>query len=68
LRDLAGAAHPVWTPLSHVAAALRLRPAKVLQAVTWTADLKPPSPRAEPVLAATFDGVVASVAAALRAG
>jgi hypothetical protein len=66
LRDLAGAAHPIWTPLSQVASTLRVRPEKLLQTVTWTADLKPQSPRSEPVLAATFDGVVASVAAALR--
>jgi hypothetical protein len=66
LRDLGGAAYPIWTPLPVVASKLRLRPSTALDALTHVAELRPPAPRLEPLIAATRGAVVSGVAAALR--
>lgn len=66
MRDLAGAAFPIWTPRNAIAAALRVPAGRLLHLVTTEADHRPPPPSAAVVATATFDGMRSAVAAALR--
>ena len=63
LRDLGAAAHPIWTPAAAVAQSLRVPAERIVDALTF-AGRRPP--QRVPVAAATFDGLRAAVAAALR--
>jgi hypothetical protein len=66
LRDLVGAAHPIWTPLQRVAAALQLRAERVLRLVTHAADLRPQRPELTTVIAVSMDALRDATSAALR--
>jgi hypothetical protein len=66
LRDLGGAAHPTWTDRDAIARSLRIPAARLLEQLASTADLRSPPLACEPVLTATFEGLVRASAAALR--
>jgi hypothetical protein len=66
LRDLVGAATPVWTPLRRIARLLRTSQKGALVEVTETADFVPPLPEMKRVLVADLDGVREAVGAAMR--
>lgn len=66
LRDLAGAAHPIWTPAESVARALELPADRLLRALTWTKDARPIVPRGVAVTVASLAGIRAGVCATLR--
>jgi hypothetical protein len=66
LRDLVGAAHPVWTSIDAVAAAIAMPPSRVILAVSTDADVRATPPQRVPVRAATAAGLKAAVAAVLR--
>ncbi len=66
LRDLGGAAFPVWTERNQVAALLERSPRRLLSAVTHTADYSPAPPIPTAVGFASTSSIVAAVAAACR--
>lgn len=66
LRDLIGAAYPIWTPMQRLADDLRLRPERLLRVVTHTADLRPRRPELATRLAAGMDVLLEATSAALR--
>jgi hypothetical protein len=66
LRDLGGAAYPIWTSRDHVAAALGRRPEVALRSLTTVANQRAAAPTPRAGLIASFDGVKAAVASALR--
>jgi hypothetical protein len=66
LWDLAGAAHPTWTDRDAVARVLRIPAVRLLEQLASTADQRLFQLASEPVLTATFEGLVRASAAALR--
>ncbi|MEZ4447124.1 MAG: hypothetical protein R3B72_49050 [Polyangiaceae bacterium] len=66
LRDLGGACFPIWTPVSHVSAALDMAPARTLSTLTSLADHRPEPPRQGALVAVTFEAIRGAVAAVLR--
>jgi hypothetical protein len=66
LRDLVGAAHPIWTPAQTLATTLELPADRLLRALTWTADARPLVPQPVAVTIAALAGIRAAVCAALR--
>jgi len=66
LRDLGGAAHPVWTAAPSVGAAIGLRSRSVLAMLTSTADFRAASPQRTAIAAASLEALQAAVGAALR--
>jgi hypothetical protein len=66
MRDLIGAAFPIWTPANAIATALRQPIGRLVREVTTQGDHRPLVPRRAIVAAATFDGLRSAVAAALR--
>lgn len=66
LRDLGGAAYPVWTPLPEVSARLDLPPDRALRGLTVTADTRPPALATELPAVATMSAVQAALTSALR--
>jgi hypothetical protein len=64
LRDLGGAAHPCWTPLDRVAAALQTTPTATLRRLTTVANRTAPTPVARTESVAAIDGVRSAVAGA----
>ncbi|HWB79027.1 MAG TPA: hypothetical protein VG755_28900 [Nannocystaceae bacterium] len=66
LRDLVGAAYPIWTPMQRVAHALGLRPERLLRLVTHNADLRPRRPELTDAVAASVEGLCTATSAALR--
>lgn len=66
LRDLVGAAVPVWTPLSRVASTLGLSPSAALRGLTRLADHRPRLPKPVRVAAMSIDAVCGAVRSALR--
>jgi len=63
LRDLGGAAHPCWTSLDRIAAALELPAGKALRALTTIANHRAPPPLPGPMTIASIEGVRSAVAA-----
>jgi hypothetical protein len=66
LRDLAGAAYPVWTPLSAVATTLGASASNLLERLGAIGDLRAPPPQRVPIGVASLDAVRSAVASALR--
>ena len=66
LRDLVGAAFPIWTDASRVAAALATREERLLRRVTHNADLRPRRPELVPLTTASMGVLQEAIAAALR--
>lgn len=66
LRDLGGAAFPVWTPVAAVGAAIGVRTSAVIGRVTANADFRALPPRATPIAAASFEALLSAVASVLR--
>ena len=66
LRDLGGAAFPIWTHLGTVADGLGMAPATALRQLTTTADVAPVPPVTRPVDVASVTGIRAAVAAVMR--
>lgn len=67
LRDLAGAAHPVWTPAERVASVLAIAPSWLLQRLTNGLDHKTMPPRrAGETVTASVAALCAATGAALR--
>jgi hypothetical protein len=66
LRDLAGAAHPIWTPASRIARSLAIPEARLIEMLTTTADHRPAPPQKHPTIAANLPALREAVAAALR--
>ncbi len=66
LRDLGGAAHPVWTEPARVATAIGAPSARLLAELTTTADHRATAPQPNARLVASTDALRAAVAAALR--
>lgn len=66
LRDLAGAAHPVWTSAARVASVLAIPPSWLLQRLTHGLDHKPMPPRAIEPIVAPVDVLREAVGTALR--
>jgi len=66
LRDLVGATHPCWTPLSSVASVLGLPPASALLGLTTVSNkrIAPPSPSRVEI--AALDGIRVAVSSAVR--
>lgn len=66
MRDLIGAAYPIWTPAAAIASALRLPIGDLARDVSTEGDHRPPVPLGATVVAATIEGIRSAVAAALR--
>lgn len=66
LRDLVGAAYPIWTAAHRVADVLALRPERLLRLVTTNADLRPRRPELATSAAASMDVFLDATSAALR--
>jgi len=66
LRDLVGAAYPIWTPAPRIARALGVRPEGLLRRVTGTADLRPRKPELIPFAAVSMRALADATSAALR--
>jgi hypothetical protein len=66
LRDLAGAAYPVWTSPARVAAALAIPPSWLVKRLTNSADHKSVAPRPDAPMVASIDALREAVGAALR--
>ncbi len=66
LRDLVGAAYPIWTHAPRIAKALRVTEEHLLRRVTHNADLRPRRPELVPVSAASLPALRAATTAALR--
>lgn len=66
LRDLAGAAYPLWTALDEVASVVAIQPMRLLDDIASDANARSMPPRRVPIGAASIDALRASVAAALR--
>ena len=66
LRDLVGAAYPVWTHAPRVARALGVKPEGLLRRVTQSADLRPRRPELAPIAAVSMCALQDATAAALR--
>ena len=66
LRDLVGAAYPIWTHAPRVAAALGFKEERLLRLVTHTADLRPRRPESVAAVAVGIDLLRDATAAALR--
>lgn len=66
LRDLVGAAFPIWTPAHRIAAALDTKEERLLRRVTHNADLRPQRPELVPPTAASLPAFREATAAALR--
>ena len=66
LRDLVGAAYPIWTHAPRVAKALGVKEAGLLRRVTQNADLRPRRPELVPTAAVSMHALQDATAAALR--
>jgi len=66
LRDLLGAAHPIWTPRDAVAKALAIAPTKLLAALTSGFDHRVVTPQHVSLLTVTMDALRHAVGAVLR--
>lgn len=66
LRDLVGAAHPVWTRASSIAAFLGLPEARALHGLTTLGGITVPTPQPTTVQCVSFDHVRGAVRAATR--
>ena len=66
LHDLAGAAHPIWTPAQRVADTLEIPLDRLLRALTRTADARFAEPPPLTTIVASLAGIRAGVCAALR--
>jgi hypothetical protein len=66
LRDLGGAAYPIWTTPAATAAAIGVTPKAVVSTLTTNADHRPTPPRRVPVAIASLEAVRAAVASTLR--
>ena len=66
LRDLSGAAYPIWTPRAAIAEALEIPANRLLAKLTNLAESRSRAPRIVPVTMATFEAMRTAVASALR--
>lgn len=66
LRDVGGAAFPVWTTPGAIGAVIGLRAPAVIGMLTSNADFRAASPRRIPIMAASFESLRSAVGSALR--
>jgi hypothetical protein len=66
LRDLGGAAYPVWTPVARLAEALAIQRSWLVHRVTNSTDHKSVAPRASEPIVASIAALCEAVGAALR--
>jgi len=66
LRDLGGAAYPVWTAPARIAAVLAIPPKTLFSKLATTADHRAPPPRRVPIAIASLDALRCAVGSTLR--